>query len=125
MMRWPGSFGASGVGRFASRSHQDRRRSDANLVSLLYARRRFVRSEGIASMPDPVSTAPRSKSTAWARGFGGAALIVAISTLIAAAMLPHFELSNLTMVFLLGVVVTAVAFGRGPAIFAALLAVAV
>ena len=56
--------------------------------------------------------------------YGGAILVVAACTAAAALMHGHFELSNLTMVYLLGVVVAAVGFGRGPAIAAAVLGVA-
>ena len=39
-------------------------------------------------------------------------------------MMSHFELSNLIMVYMLGVVVTAVRWGRGPSVLASVLAVA-
>ena len=52
-------------------------------------------------------------------------LVVAGCTAVAAFMDRHFDPSNLTMIYLLGVVVTAIAFGRGPAVWAALLSVAV
>lgn len=51
-------------------------------------------------------------------------VIVAACTALAAAMQPHFERSNLTMVYLLGVVVSAIALGRGPAIVTSVLSVA-
>jgi two-component system sensor histidine kinase KdpD len=57
--------------------------------------------------------------------YAGAVLVVAACTAVALPMHHHFELSNLTMVYLLGVVVAAVAFGRGPAIAASVLGVAV
>jgi two-component system sensor histidine kinase KdpD len=37
----------------------------------------------------------------------------------------RFDPTNLTMIYLLGVVVSAIAFGRGPAVLAAVLGVAV
>lgn len=46
------------------------------------------------------------------------------STLLARLMFGHFELANLVMVFLLGVVFTATRYGRGPSILASLLGVA-
>jgi two-component system sensor histidine kinase KdpD len=58
------------------------------------------------------------------KSYGGMSVVVAGCTAIAALMERHFELSNLTMVYLLGVVVSAIAFGRGPAIWAAILSVA-
>src|ERR1700741_325993 len=59
---------------------------------------------------------------------GGAYLmtvfVVAACGGLGALMQSRFELSNVAMVFLLGVVVCGVAFGRGPAIAAAILSVA-
>ncbi|HEY0607580.1 MAG TPA: sensor histidine kinase KdpD [Herpetosiphonaceae bacterium] len=60
-----------------------------------------------------------------ARGaYGRALLIVAVCTLVARLMFPYFEQSNLIMVYLLGVVVAATRYGRGPAILASALSVA-
>ena len=56
---------------------------------------------------------------------GGTLLVVAGCTAIAALMDRHFDPANLTMIYLLGVVVSAIAFGRGPAVLAAVLSVAV
>ena len=58
------------------------------------------------------------------RMIAGTLAIVGGCTLVAMAMRGHFELTNLTMVYLLGVVVAAVAFGRRAAIAAAVLSVA-
>jgi two-component system, OmpR family, sensor histidine kinase KdpD len=58
------------------------------------------------------------------RGYLGAVLVTALSTGAAALMHREFDLSNLAMVYLLGVVVTAVVFGRGPAMLASFLSVA-
>jgi two-component system sensor histidine kinase KdpD len=55
----------------------------------------------------------------------GVLSILAACTLIAAIMTPHFDSAGLTMVFLLGVVVTAIAFGRGAAAASAILGVAI
>ncbi|HET9951466.1 MAG TPA: sensor histidine kinase KdpD [Candidatus Eisenbacteria bacterium] len=57
------------------------------------------------------------------RGYGGALPIVALCTLAAAALSRHFDLSNLAMLYLVGVVVAATAFGRGPAILTSFLGV--
>jgi two-component system sensor histidine kinase KdpD len=57
------------------------------------------------------------------RGYAGSVPVVAVCTAAAAIMYRHFSLSNLAMVYLLGVVVTAVGFGRGPAVLAAFLSV--
>jgi two-component system sensor histidine kinase KdpD len=67
----------------------------------------------------PVPPAP----VRW-RGYAGTFTVVGGSTLLASLLYPRLELSNLAMIYLLGVVVCAVAFGRGPAMLASLLAVA-
>jgi two-component system, OmpR family, sensor histidine kinase KdpD len=67
---------------------------------------------------------PATETWAW-RAYGGAVLIVAACTAIAAFMQRHFDPPNLTMIYLFGVVVAAIAFGRGPAVVAAVLSVAV
>jgi len=71
--------------------------------------------------PSPPRTA---EMTGW-KAYGGTLLIVAGCTAIAALMDRHFDPANLTMIYLLGVVVSAIAFGRGPAVLAAVLSVAV
>src|SRR6185503_13245157 len=58
------------------------------------------------------------------RRYVGAAAIVAGVTALSALLGHHAEPADLTMLYLLGVVVSAIAFGRGPAIAAALLSVA-
>ena len=58
------------------------------------------------------------------RGYVGAVFVTAVSSLVAWVMSRAFDPSNLVMVYLVGVVVVAGAFGRGPAIFTALLSVA-
>jgi len=59
-----------------------------------------------------------------AKGHAGAIAVVAGATAISAFLQDHSELSDLTMLYLLGVVIIAISFGRGPAIAAALLSVA-
>ncbi|MEP7154745.1 MAG: DUF4118 domain-containing protein [Betaproteobacteria bacterium] len=46
------------------------------------------------------------------------------TTLLATALLPYFDLANIVMLFLLNVVLVSARFGRGPAMFSAVLAVA-
>ncbi len=53
-----------------------------------------------------------------------ALLIVCACTGLARMMLPYFELSNVVMSYLIGVVLVASSFGRGPSIFASILSVA-
>jgi two-component system sensor histidine kinase KdpD len=66
---------------------------------------------------------PSAKSRLAWRGYPGTLLIVALCTGIAALMYRNFDSSNLAMVYLVGVVVAAIAFGRGPAIVASLFGV--
>jgi two-component system sensor histidine kinase KdpD len=59
----------------------------------------------------------------WSR-YTAAAGITALCTLLAFAMYPRFELSNLVMIYLLGVTVAGLRLGRGPSALTALLNVA-
>jgi two-component system sensor histidine kinase KdpD len=65
----------------------------------------------------------RTLATDW-RTYAGASLVVAAATGLAAIMAPRFELANLVMVYLLGVLVVATRFGRGPSLVASVLSVA-
>src|SRR5436305_8713155 len=56
--------------------------------------------------------------------YGRAFMVVAICTLIASAMFPYFALANLCMVYLTGVVASALYYGRGPSILVTILSVA-
>src|SRR5438552_3808045 len=76
------------------------------------------REEGVAA---PVRR--RQMPTDW-RPYGGATLLVAVATGIAWLMMPYFGLANLIMVYLLGVLIGATRFGRGPSLLASLLSVA-
>jgi two-component system, OmpR family, sensor histidine kinase KdpD len=58
------------------------------------------------------------------KGYAGAIAVVVGATAISSFLQNHAELSDLTMLYLLGVVIIAISFGRGPAIAAALLSVA-
>jgi two-component system, OmpR family, sensor histidine kinase KdpD len=55
--------------------------------------------------------------------YGAGVLYLILATLICFAMYPYFHLSNLIMVYLLGVMLTATGCGRGPAILSSLLSV--
>lgn len=57
-------------------------------------------------------------SYAWAIGICG------VTALLATLMVPYFALANIVMLFLLAVVLVALKFGRGPAVLAAFLSVA-
>ena len=117
-----------------------------NLVRLvvgMHARRRFWRrslSERIALQSDdldvlqvalPASGRPRSASIVaeasirtwrW-QGYFAAAVACCLTALLATPLLAVLELSNIVMLFLLTVVAVALAYGRGPAVLAALLGV--
>ncbi len=71
--------------------------------------------------PAPVQPWPRR--TEWAQ-YGYALLAVTACTALAWAMFPYFGLSNLIMVYLLGVIVVATRYGRGPSLMASVLSVA-
>jgi two-component system sensor histidine kinase KdpD len=53
--------------------------------------------------------------------YGAGILYLVLATLACFAMYPYFDLSNLIMVYLLGVTVTATGCGRGPAILSSIL----
>jgi len=67
-------------------------------------------------------TAPAAKVSAL--GYSSAVLMTAASTGVGWLLSPHFELANIIMIYLLGVVAVAVQFGRGPSMLASLLGVA-
>ena len=57
------------------------------------------------------------------REFGYAALVVAACSVVAGVLAGHFALANLIMVYLLGLIVVAARWGRGPAVLASVLSV--
>src|SRR5580765_2326765 len=74
--------------------------------------------------------APRSRATVadsspirWPR-YGWALVTTLLSSAVAFGLYPRFELANLVMVYLLGVTVAGLRFGRGPAVMTAILNVA-
>jgi K+-sensing histidine kinase KdpD len=69
--------------------------------------------------PKATSSAPSPRWTAYAYGF----VVVAACTAVARIMFPLFELANLAMIYLLGIVFVATRWGRGPSIFATVLGV--
>jgi two-component system sensor histidine kinase KdpD len=68
----------------------------------------------------PVVAMPRSPWPAYV----GAAAIVAVCTAVAAPMAGSLDRTNLVMVYLVGVLLAAVRFGRGPGVLASVLSVA-
>jgi two-component system sensor histidine kinase KdpD len=74
--------------------------------------------------PLPDARQPAHVSTVrWDR-YAWAATITVLCTLLAAGMYPHFDLSNLVMIYLLGVTVAGLKLGRGPSALTAVLNVA-
>ncbi len=71
----------------------------------------------------PYVASRRPSRTDWP-GYGRAALAVALCTAVAWVMFPYFELSNIIMLYLLGVVGVAATCGRGPSILASVISVA-
>jgi two-component system, OmpR family, sensor histidine kinase KdpD len=59
----------------------------------------------------------------WHAGYAWAIAATAICTTLAWFMFPHFELANLIMVYLLGVVAVAARYGRGPSVLSSFLGV--
>jgi two-component system sensor histidine kinase KdpD len=72
----------------------------------------------------PRSKPPVRPSRDWA-AYGKAVAVVAATTAVAWAVFPLLQLSNLVMVYFLGVVFAATRLGRGPSILASVLSVAV
>jgi len=77
------------------------------------------REQGVS----PVLVRRRAIPPEWAP-YVWALTVVALSSGIAWLTLPFFELANLVMVYLLGIVVVATRYGRGPSLVASVLSVA-
>jgi two-component system, OmpR family, sensor histidine kinase KdpD len=71
----------------------------------------------------PTPFARRAIPSDWAP-YGWAMAVVALATGAAWLTLPFFELANLVMVYLLGLVVVATRYGRGPSLMASIVSVA-
>ena len=77
-----------------------------------------------AASKGTVLAAPESRQPVrWSR-YGWALVISVVCTALAAVMAPGFELSNLVMLYLLGVTVAGLRLGRGPSVATAILNVA-
>jgi two-component system sensor histidine kinase KdpD len=68
---------------------------------------------------EPVST-DKPRARRYIAAFAGCV----VTSLLATPLIPYFDLANIVMLFLLNVVLVSARFGRGPAIFSALLSVA-
>jgi two-component system, OmpR family, sensor histidine kinase KdpD len=80
-----------------------------------------ITGERQAEAPMPVRARPIE--TDW-RGYGEAVAAVMLTSALAWLMFPFFEVSNLIMVYLLGVIAVAMRRGRGPSLLASVLSVA-
>lgn len=72
----------------------------------------------------PEARLGRQLSSVPIRGYGVALLACGVTTGIATPLSEYFDLANIVMLFLLTVALVAVRFGRGPAVMAAFLSVA-
>ncbi len=70
-----------------------------------------------------VAQVPARTEIPWAR-YAAALATTVVATALAWLMYPHFELTNLVMVYLLGAAVAGLRFGRGPAVLTAVANVA-
>jgi two-component system sensor histidine kinase KdpD len=82
----------------------------------------FISGDTAEPLPQPLLKVKKEKqpSRDWFMGIA----IVGICTGTAALMLPYFDLADLAMIYLLGIVFTASRTGKGPSLLAAVLSVA-
>jgi two-component system, OmpR family, sensor histidine kinase KdpD len=78
---------------------------------------------GEQSAEQPAAPRLLERTSSWS-AYGWGLLVVAVCTALDALMLPYFAEANLIMIYLLGIVLVAARFGRGPAILASILSVA-
>ena len=78
---------------------------------------------GEAGEGRPLAARTLQRTSPWS-GYGLASAVVSVCTAVAWLMFPYFGLANLIMMYLIGVVVVAVRYGRGPSVLASFLSVA-
>ncbi|MBU6482554.1 MAG: sensor histidine kinase KdpD [Nitrospirae bacterium] len=78
---------------------------------------------GAAGESRPLATQAVKRSSEWS-SYGLGIVGVGLSTGVAWFMFPYFGLANLIMVYLMGVVLVATRYGRGPSVLASVLSVA-
>jgi two-component system, OmpR family, sensor histidine kinase KdpD len=82
----------------------------------------IIRGEGDNSLPEPVAQTLQSADD-W-RDYLKGLTIIAICTLIAGLMFRTFEPGNISMVYLLGIMIVSAVYGRGPALLVSLVSIA-
>ena len=78
---------------------------------------------GEAGESRPLATQAVKRSSDWS-SYGLGVVGVGLSTGVAWLMFPYFGLANLIMVYLMGIVLVATRYGRGPSVLASVLSVA-
>jgi two-component system sensor histidine kinase KdpD len=122
-----------GFARWLKRSFGERLAEHAGELDLTLIRaREGERREGSAPLPQEDGTAPdwrdalsaaREQRSA-SRGYAYAIAICAVITLLASQIRDHFDLTNLVMFYLIGVIYAAARIGRGPGVLLSFLSVA-
>jgi len=122
-----------GVARWLKRSFGERLAEHAGDLDLTLIRaREGERREGSGPLPqedgrapdwrDALSVAREQRSAS--RGYAYAIAICAVITLLASQIRDHFDLTNLVMFYLIGVIYAAARIGRGPGVLLSFLSVA-
>lgn len=84
-----------------------------------------ARAEGRGPTAEGPASPPAGQPAANGRAYALTVVVCGLAGLLATPLHPLFDLANIVMVFLLGVVFVAVCFGRGPAVMASFLSVAI
>jgi len=124
-----GGNGGSSIWRFLRRPFGDRlieRAGDIDVTLIQVKRDRMRASDDETGFTDELRIALSGGrgSHSVPRSYGWAALLVGGLTLLASVLIGHLDLTNLVMVYLLGVIFTAARLGRGPGVMASFLSVA-
>jgi len=78
---------------------------------------------GSKAEPEEAEKLPAVQSSQWWWGYLEGLAVVVVATIIGELLRPHFDPTNLFMLYLVGVIISAVFFGFGPSIFVSLLGV--
>jgi two-component system, OmpR family, sensor histidine kinase KdpD len=122
-----------GFARWLKRSFGERLAEHAGDLDLTLIRaREGERSDGSGPLPQEEGTAPDWRDALSAarerrsapRGYAYAIAICAVITLLASQIRDHFDLTNLVMFYLIGVIYAAARIGRGPGVLLSFLSVA-